>query len=368
MKAANLELLKSHFKDAKQFHSITPPFSFEPDATYLCGKHPEESNSGTKFCLAEKANDCELFRLMKMLPTRPRIIRKSVNQVITKIDPAFLRKYDSNYGCIPFRLLKYFELSQEHNLFQRNSGSYFQSIFDMIDEDYFYIGAPFTSGFLKFIKNELTNDIYMNHNLFFIYISDLDYIGHKHGGNSKQYKSAFNEIIQFIKYLLSKSSSKENVSYLIFGDHGMVDVEKSVHIESIIKDLPLVLEKDFLYFLDSTLARFWFFNDNAQKVIEDTLTKLCGGEWITEEEIGKYRIAYDHNRFGDKIWWTNENTIISPNFWQGELRLKGMHGYRNEVIENHTCMISNFDTKNKNMDSIDMIELHHIIKEFLDIA
>ena len=33
--------------------------------------------------------------------------------------------------------------------------------------------------------------------------------------------------------------------------------------------------------------------------------------------------------------------LITPNFWQSNKKLKGMHGYRDESVENHTCVLSN---------------------------
>ena len=158
----------------------------------------------------------------------------------------------------------------------------------------------------------------------------------------------------------------KEVKYVIFGDHGMVNINRYIDVKKIIKNLPLKEETDYIYFLDSTLARFWFKNEKSKKIIMDTFSEIPEGSWINEKEIKDYKIKYNHNKFGDAIWWVHDKTIISPNFWQCEKKLKGMHGYRKQVHENHTCLITN-DNNITNKNAIEMIEIYTILKKFLQI-
>ena len=146
----------------------------------------------------------------------------------------------------------------------------------------------------------------------------------------------------------------------------MVNVKNSYNILNIIKKLPLKPGVDYFYFLDSTLARFWFATDSAKQIIKKTITNNEFGEWINQKERTYYNINYGHNKFGDEIWWASGGTLIKPNFWQGNSFIKGMHGYRDTVDDNHTMIFGdiNFKTNNK---KIDMTTVHSILMNFLEL-
>ncbi|MBI9054682.1 MAG: alkaline phosphatase family protein [Bacteroidales bacterium] len=364
LKANQLGLIQLNMSEKVHAVNVIPPFSFEPDASYLCGLHPEESNAGLKYWKTKNVNNSKIFHLLQILPNRPRIVRKIINKILKKTPLPSLKKYKNNYACIPFKMLKYFELSNESELFQKSSGSMPSTIFDSIQGDYCYMGVPYTSGQLDYIKTNLTQDKLKQYNTFFIYISDLDNTGHKYGGISAEYDTKLTEIIHYIKSVVTSFDKEEQVNYIIFGDHGMVNVKKYINLERILKKLPLQIEKDYIYFLDSTMARFWFYNEKAEKLIYHALAELEGGSWINDEDKTQYKIRYNHNKFGDAIWWVNDESIISPNFWQCEKKIKGMHGYRKNVNENHTCVISNQKLYNST-DTIEMIELNQILETFL---
>ena len=281
-----------------------------------------------------------------------------------------MNKYQGNFGNIPLKYLPYFELSLPENLFDAGTKFHYETIFNILknkNQKYLYLGTPNTSGKLSFIKNNLIERYLLKFDIFFLFIGDLDFIGHKYGGNSKEYNLKLKEILEFINEIERFFiKNKSPYSFLLFGDHGMVDVNYVINIQEMLVTLPLKTGKDYIYFLDSTMARFWFFNQKAQNVIFNSIPNSNSGRWISDEEKRIYHINYHHNKFGDAIWWANGGTIISPNFWQGKKLKKGMHGYRSDVSENHTCLIA--DTKYEYSDiSLNMVEVNKILKKHLEI-
>ena len=367
-----LDALKAEKKEVfekvlnRQIYSskVFPPFSFEPDASYLCGQYPFESNAGLKFWKKENKKRNFFLQFLKYLPNRPRNFRKVINKILSLMNLNVLKEYQNNFACIPFRLLPHFELSQSKNLFTKNSGHTAPTIFDLLEEDYFYIGVPNSSGQLDIVKNSLSQDIIDSYNSIFIYISDLDSTGHRYGGTSKEYDKKLIEILMYLKNMIEMAYKNENkVEFLIFGDHGMSNIYNYVNIEEILKTIPVILGKDYLCFLDSTMARFWFFNERAKELITKKLDSINYGGWISEDQKNEYKINYTHTRYGEKIWWAHDHTIISPNYWQGEKKLKGMHGYRKESKDNATAYYSNMNFNTSK--SIDMVEINKLLKNFL---
>lgn len=366
------------FKDSKIFkkyqkNTVLPPFSFKPESSFLTGYPPEKTDSGTMYIMDKKSSNFKNIFFTRFLPEKPDILRKIIKVILLKY-LKFVKKINSykkiNIGFIPFKLLSNFALSQDFNLFDSNCNFKYDTIFNKLKrkgKKYLYVGEPFMSGRLENIKENLLQSELDNNSLFFIYITDLDTIGHEFGGNSKEYSQQLNKIITFLEeiaiYLKSKNSTYE---FLIFGDHGMVDVKRTINIKQKIENTNLNLNKDYIYFLDSTLARFWFRNEKVKNKIKEIISNDKYGEWISNEQKKEYQINFQHNKFGEEIWWASGGTLISPNFWQGTNFIKGMHGYKDEVKENNTMILYKKDT-NLNNDTISMMELNKLLIEFLEL-
>tara|TARA_B100001142_G_C14327551_1_gene652834 strand:- start:1075 stop:2214 length:1140 start_codon:yes stop_codon:yes gene_type:complete len=364
----SIDILRKNINSKTLCKDVYPPFSFEPDAAYLCGLYPEDSNAGMKIWKKNNYNNNLLFNLLSFIPYNGKLYRQILNKILKITSYRYLKDFNGNIGCIPFNLLKYFELSEKNNLFSKSNKHNMNTIFDFIDSEYSYTGVPFSSGMLNSIKKKFNIKTIKKYKYHFFYISDLDKIGHKYGPDSNEYKLKMKEVTIYINSILKYAEKKDgNVDFLIFGDHGMVNIKYTINIQKILNSLDLQVETDYIYFLDSTVARFWFLNERAKNKIIDSLSNNQFGDWVSKEDKEKYRINYNHNRYGDATWWANDGVLISPNFWQSSRKLKGMHGYRNNSLDNHTCVVTNrgdlFDYKKNN--SIDMVSLNKIILKFL---
>jgi predicted AlkP superfamily pyrophosphatase or phosphodiesterase len=374
LKDANLQTISLNqiFDDYSKF-TILPPFSFEPDAAYLTGYPPEKTDSGTMYWYHPGNSIFHNIPIIKFLPENPLFLKKICKRIIIRHvkERSKFPLQNLNIGLIPFNELKNYSLSHENNWFDGKINNKYQTIFNLLRKkgiEYTYLGVPFSNGSLDNIK-KIINDKYLHqNNIIFIYLSDLDSIGHKKGIHSGEYNNKINDIhkyIQSLKEYYDKSSVPSK--FLVFGDHGMVEVERTINIQKILKGLPVKREIDYTYFLDSTLARFWFKNKKTYSIIFNRLKNNKYGSWITQNDKDNYQINYNHNKFGDLIWWASGGTLISPNYWQGTKVLKGMHGYRNEVSDNNTMILGDLGIKFPS-ETISMMDVHKILLDFLDIG
>ena len=263
---------------------------------------------------------------------------KKLNLQLKKKAETERLKRNISVARIPFQLLRYFDVVTKRYPFEERFSS-FPTVFDLLQQEskkWAYIGAPFSSSRAEDVLHQLKSSSLDGLDLVFLFVGDLDRIGHMHGPESQEYQCGVRTIESFVKevqHFLRKEVGEPRI--LAFGDHGMVCIDRLVNIQESLKCLAVKPIRDYMYFLDSTLARFWFFSERARKEITASMSRLTGGRLVSEKERKTYHIRYSHNRFGELIWWADGGTLIFPNFWQDRKPVKGMHGYQRGVTDNH---------------------------------
>lgn len=344
---------------------IIPPFGFEPDGAYLTGTYPEDYQGGTHFILNEDGKGIPFAKIVPPVFDYLNIylqfpIRKILQFLIGTFGNSKRIRMSPFVGQIPFSLLKFFDFCDYYSPDHPNFANNIDTIYDLLRKQnikYFYQG-PF--GFNPNAENVcklITNRYSYEYPFMFLFIADLDNVGHIFGPHSYEVKRKAEEVDNCIREIISFLEKKyKEIDIIAFGDHGMVEVKEFVDLRSFIDELPIKLKKDYIYFLDSTFARFWVFNKKAKNVLLSRLSRLECGNLITESDKKKYRIRFDNRKFGDIIFWINEGKMIFPNFWHVRNKKKGMHGYRNEVIGNHGNFIF-FTTKKKFIGYLPQLEM-----------
>ena len=160
---------------------------------------------------------------------------------------------------------------------------------------------------------------------FFCYFADLDGLLHQYAKTPTHriLETAFREADSWVKeQALELESRYGSVSVVVFSDHGMTPVSRTLDLRYAVRDLRL--GRDYLCFLDATLARFW----GARDSLELIAGRLDGapGRLLTRDSFDTERLPYDPARFGDLVWLADPGVCIEPN-WMGSIAPAGMHGY-----------------------------------------
>jgi hypothetical protein len=106
----------------------------------------------------------------------------------------------------------------------------------------------------------------------------------------------------------------------------MANCDELLDLRSIIDALPVKMEEDYAVVYDSTMARFWFFNDRARKAVTDALNKVPQGRIIPDEELERMHALFTDGYFGELIFLVKEGVLIVPSH-MGERPIRAMHGY-----------------------------------------
>ena len=137
---------------------------------------------------------------------------------------------------------------------------------------------------------------------------------------------------------------------MLFSDHGHTLACDKLNLSSVFRSNGSVLE-DYIYFVDSNYARFWFRNENEKLTVINVLSKLSDkGFILTDKLLKQYNVDMPDRSYGDLIFY-----LDSPyTFDQGNIFVMGkersdtgkyisFHGYLPDRLDSDGVFISNRD-------------------------
>lgn len=269
---------------------------------------------------------------------------------------------------IPLRLLKYFDLSMKKFITEPNAMGKILTFFDLLrqkDISFEYVGYPWIEGaenILPLVKRHIQTK-----SVVVAYIGDIDHNGHKYGVNSQEYFKRLKSFDELLGNFLQGLMNSDKVCITIFSDHGMEDTIGTVDLERVMNSTDLKMEKDYLMFLDSTIARFWILNESAKEILVDALNHTQGGHILTEDEVQKYKLNFKSREpYGHLLYLTDVGKVILPNFYSilnGSI--KAMHGWEPE----HPTQQSFFFTTHKPQIDVfeDVTKIFYLLKKNLNL-
>ena len=324
---------------------LKPTFGFEPDFAFLAGLYPDEANGGAQFIKAIKQSPFESARFIPKicnnLPHTPKkVIRKILKTLLNfKMPSPFVTT-----ASIPFQLLPFFDLAVNRALDWPNLWPE-PSVFDYLrdnNKSWLLHSAPNYKVEIQSAVTRAQQEIKPPISFAYFHIGNLDQIGHAFGPNSTQMQTEVEKVDRGIKKICDIAKSRfSNVSIIIIGDHGMADVEHYIDVNSRLESLAFKNGRDYLMLIDSTMVRFWFFNPKARVPIKEILMDIKGGHIITQNERNEFHLNYSDNRFGDVMFVADGGTLILPNYYQGDVGVKGMHGYLPDYLDQQSLFIIN---------------------------
>jgi len=254
------------------------------------------------------------------------LIRLTINKSLKK----------NNIMRIPFKFAPYFNTCPEvEDLIKKNQSKSLLEILHENNLSFEYLWFPFKKDVESDEKriNRFFSLLQTNSpDVFFLHLSALDRIGHKHGHEFE----TINTVKKIDSVLKKIISHKKVQDFIIFGDHGMAEVNNQINIGKDIIDQIAVrkLDKNLVYFIDSSMVRFWT-KDRTQ--VLNFLNQYKNQGYIMDEKLRrKYQIKFEDNAFGDVIFFLKKGYVFTPNFFSMK-KVKGMHGHLPE--ENPSIMV-----------------------------
>ena len=177
----------------------------------------------------------------------------------------------------------------------------------------------------------------------FMYWAGLDGLLHQVGNQSPEVPARLRMYEEWIETILEHARKNyEEIRLYVFSDHGMANCDVHIDLRAKIDTLPVTMAKDYAVVYDSTMARFWFFNEDARREITACLETVPEGRIVPEAELKEMRAYFDDHYFGELIFLVKEGVLIVPSH-MGERPITAMHGYHPTDKHSYASLLSNSD-------------------------
>jgi hypothetical protein len=310
----------------------------------LSGRWPDEHRNWCYFVYDPKNSPFRSLKALRWLPkfiTSRRIFRRYLTKLV-KVQLKF-RGYFDLYN-IPFKFIHMFDFTEKTSPLMPKGMNRGPNIFDYLeDKDIpYFVTQPLNPE--EDNRDRLIRDIESERIDFaFQYWAGLDGLLHMVGNDSPEIPKKLRMYEDWIEMVLEAAREHyKEVQIHIFSDHGMANCDEHLDMKSQIDALGLKMGEDFAVVYDSTMVRFWFFNEDAKKKIIDVLEKEPQGRIIPDEELKSLRTYFDDHYFGELIWLAKEGVLIVPSH-MGERPIRAMHGYHPTDPHTYATLFTNQD-------------------------
>lgn len=385
-------------QQGEYYKRVVPSLGFCERTEILTGLNPKESGFFTAIGYDPKNSPFKGIKYLSLIKILEDLIPKKLRVPGKDVPGGFYRYYRNmvaktirkhsggmNPYNIPFQLLPYWALTEDRIDHRQADAFQTLSILTLLTNagcSYFYdsftaLNLPSNGTDLNRIKMALKTAGNNQYDLYLIYISLPDSIGHKYGPESSELKFALRRIDGDLQQYTTEFEKREpNSQFVFLGDHGMTPVTKYFDAEKVLleiaKLLGLKLKRDFIYFLDSTLVRVWFLSDKAKKLLPTVFKSSAEfydrGVFVDKDLAEKENIPWGDRRYGDLVWWANSGVLVFPDFFHRVEQYKGMHGYDPKLSASQgVCIVYDQSVHNKIIESIPLTGVFDILKRSLSL-
>ena len=334
--------------DGLHVRRIVSSTGFTQRAAMFTGAHPDVTDCYTMFCYDRGGSPyrflrplCEPLRWLAAGAERfaplDLVERGLRHRVLYRLGRVFASHAPPAF--IPLHLLPLIGVSEDRVSIHGPGAFLVPSVFDHLRQkggSYRFLMFPDLFGDDEAVLQATLNAVGEGRDLYLLQFSDSDALCHLHGSEGDVCRQVARELDRKVRVVCEAfEKAYAEPGFIIIGDHGMMDVDTTVDVAAAVHGRAaaggLRHGRDYLLFLDSTLARLWFFNDRARALLEDVFAAppLAGcGRLIDGETAGRYRIPPPGPRYGERIWWADPGVLIHPDYFHPRRQVvKGMHGY-----------------------------------------
>jgi hypothetical protein len=296
------------------------------------------------------------FRSLRHLRWLPKTLtsRRRVRRQLSRLVKAQMkfRGYFDLYN-MPFRHISQFDFSEKKSPLKPGGMNRGTNIFDYLEQheieyhssDPEKSEAKNTAALIQDIRTERMD-------FAFVYWPELDGLLHFVGNQSHRIPAKLHEYDRRIEGIMALAQQHyAEVRLYIFGDHGMANCDEYLDLRSKVRQLDLKMPRDYSVVYDSTMARFWFFNERARTEITRLLAGVPEGRILSDEELKEMGTFFPDRRFGELIFLVKEGVLIVPSD-MGERPLHAMHGYHPTDKHSYAALCTNQESLPESVTAI----------------
>ena len=337
------------------------------------GRYPSQHNVWGLYKMSPATSPFKVSRLFSnSIFDKNLLLRYSINTMIYRdCKKRGLLPHYMMPANLPLSILKYFDISMKKHIIEPNALESTVTLFDLMRQSgikFEYVGFPWNKGNQQILASAEKHIINSpSSSAVIAYIDEIDHYEHKYGLHSKDFIKELRLFDELCSSFLRKIMNIEkDMAITIFSDHGMKNVDGTINLKNIVDSTELRIEKDYLLFLDSTIARFWTFNEKARESLTEVLSNTKGGRLLSTEEIIKYKINFKSDIYGELQYLADAGKLILPNFFTiRERSMKAMHGWDPDDTTQDSFLFTNQKLKSPQIE--DVTKIFYILRENLKL-
>ncbi|MGQ0535382.1 MAG: alkaline phosphatase family protein, partial [Methanobacteriota archaeon] len=312
----------------------SPP-GFAQRTVLFSGRYPDTSGNFSAFVFDPAASPFRWVRHLGPLGAlvKPRKVSFPARLAIDRITKWKTGAYHTDPAWIPPRYLPFFRPCEDMRPMFDEGALGAPSIFDLARANgrtFRYLAHP-VSGNDDEVHAMLVRELRQGApcDLFVAQFSVLDQQGHVHGPFSpamqKGYLRTLDDRLASVHAALG--AGYDSWDLFVCGDHGMGPVSRQVDVLGALEAARAAPGKDYVVFVNSTIALLWYLNDRGRQEVEAVLPRIPGTQILSDEERKRLRIPTDR-RWGDRLIVADPGVLFWPDsFHVVDSRILGMHGY-----------------------------------------
>jgi predicted AlkP superfamily pyrophosphatase or phosphodiesterase len=309
----------------------------------LTGRTPRETGHWNLFYFDPKGSPFKWLQFLRFFPDGA--VNHRVGCKIVKELGRRVMGLGSTFECfVSPRLMPWFNWVERKDIYEPGGVSGAPTFFDELTKRNVpwkaYTYHHFTDEqTLELAKHDIENG---SERVYFLYLSDLDHVLHDAWGDRRRIQTRLDSYAEGIRSVLAEAQKRNpNARISIFSDHGMTPVEHRYDLVTQVEKLGLRQPEDYLAVYDSTMARYWFFNETAKKQVVDLLSDVKQGHFLSDHELKELGILFDDRRYGELIFLMDPGWLLTRSDFHGSWMPIGMHGYHPDDPYSDAVFLSN---------------------------
>jgi hypothetical protein len=335
-----IDALGWRFLDGREFLSDLLPyrnpsrtvlgFSAGAIPTILTGVPPAQNGHWNLFYYDPEGSPFRWLRHFLFLPdwilNHPvtRKLLKKMGRHVLGMGPLF-------ECCVHPRLLPRFNYVERRNIYDRGGIAGAPSIFDKLAESGipFHVYSYHHASDAEILRQAEWDIRAGQASFFFLYLSEMDMFLHEHCGEPEKVEKRLEWYASGLRQVFDVARGVDpDAALTVISDHGMTPVQHHYDLVREVEALGFRMPEDYLAVYDSTMARFWFFNDHARQRILESLENLPCGRLLFDVELGQLGVLFPDRRYGQAIFLLHPGWLLSRSDFNGPgWTPAGMHGY-----------------------------------------
>lgn len=320
----------------------SPP-GFAQRTILFSGRYPDTSGNFSAFVYDPENSPFKWVRKLGPLRAvvRPRKFLFPTRWAIRHATRALTGAYHTDPAWIPPKFLPFFRPCEDMRPLYEPGALGAASIFDLCREhgkEFRYLAHP-VSGDDDEVHKMLVRSLRGGDDvdLYVAQFSVTDEMGHHHGPFSDAMQKGFlrelDDKIAGIHAALSTHYDEWNL--FLCGDHGMAPVEREIDARGIIAGADAKPGKDYVVFINSTIAVLWYLTPHGRTEVEKVLPDIEGSDILDDDDRRRLRIPTDR-QWGDRMVAARPGIMYWPDYFHvTDHSIVGMHGYLDKSGESY---------------------------------